>query len=384
MISIMALLLFVICPIMASPFLFLGLKKDKKHKNIYLVIIAIFVALFSYSYRPKPAEDLYRHHIDTMQYEEASVDVLAKEISQKPEQLSTIYKFVISKTGNQDLLQFFTSATSFFILFYLLSEYTEKNKDVKGWRLLGIWIFVLSGFHFIVITSGIFYTLALELFSLGVYLDYEKKKKFLRWVFYVMPMFIHTCAVLPFIILVLYKILGSKINIKNVLILSGLIMSIGLLLMVIAPNIDLPIINELSNLYKWYFNNEEVWAEMHAVPILIMYMSRLLPVVFGRLLSTRKESISDFAIFMTVAVVVLYFQTTFSIRYIHIAVLCGIPLLFKAVQHKKYGQIYAASLYMLSFPHVIYQLHQLFYSLAKFEGMERALVMNLFTTLGGG
>jgi uncharacterized membrane protein YGL010W len=265
----------------------------------------------------------------------------------------------------------------------LLSEYTEKNKDVKGWRLLGIWIFVLSGFHFIVITSGIFYTLALEIFSLGIYLNYEKKRKFLGWVFYVMPMFIHTCAVLPFIILVLYKILGSKINIKNVLILSGLIMSIGLLLMVIAPNIDLPIINELSNLYKWYFNNEEVWAEMHAVPILIMYMSRLLPIVFGRLLSTKKEPISDFAIFTTVAVVVLYFQTTFSIRYIHIAVLCGLPLLFDATKDKKYGGLFGLSLYAFAAPHIIYQIRQ-FTGLGYFEDIKRVFVTNLVTMLSEG
>ena len=383
MMSIIALLLFVICPIMVLPFLFLGLKKDKKHKNVYLIIIAIFVALFSYNYRPKSEEDLYRHHIDTMQYEDASVEVLAKDISQKPEQLSTVYKFIISKTGNQDLLQFFTSAMSFFILFYLLNEYTEKNKDVKGWKLFGIWIFVLAGFHFIVITSGIFYTLALEVFSLGVYLDYEKKRKVWGWTFYIMPMFIHTCAFLPFILILLFKILGSKNNIKNILILVGLIMSIGFLLMVIAPNIDLPIVKELSNLYKWYFNNEEVWADMHSIPILIMYMSRLLPVIFGRLLSNKRESIGDFAIFMTIAIVVLYFQTTFSIRYIHIAVLCGLPLIFEAAKNKKHGGIYCVSLYALAVPHIIYQVNQIF-RLGKFENAEKIFVTNLITMLGGG
>ena len=383
MMSIIALLLFVICPIMVLPFLFLGLKKDKKHKNVYLIIIAIFVALFSYNYRPKSEEDLYRHHIDTMQYEDASVEVLAKDISQKPEQLSTVYKFIISKTGNQDLLQFFTSAISFFILFYLLNEYTEKNKDVKGWRLFGIWIFVLSGFHFIVITSGIFYTLALEIFSLGVYLNYEKKRKVWGWIFYIMPMFIHTCAFLPFILILLFKLLGSKNNIKNILILVGLIMSIGFLLVVIAPNIDLPIVKELSNLYKWYFNNEEAWADMHPIPILIMYMSRLVPVCVSYKMAHSKNGISDFSFFMTVAIVVLYFQTTFSIRYIHIAVLCGLPLLFAAARDKKYGRLFSLSLYVFAAPHIIYQIRQ-FVGLGYFEDVKRIFVTNLVTMLSEG
>lgn len=380
--SIIAIIALIVCPALSLPFVFAGLKKDKKHKKVYLFIIAIILALFSYCYKPTASEDLYAHHVDTMQYKNMSMNKLTEEVSKKPEQLSVIYKYVISKTGNPDLLQFFAAFVCYAILLYLLNEYSERSNGISALKKVAIWVFVISGFHYLVITSGIFYTLALEIFSLGVYIDYEKKRKILGIMCYVIPVFIHTCAALPLAIILLYKMLGSKVSFRNVAILSVLLMSIGLLMTVVLPSFNNPLTNELSSLYTSYFGNEEKWANLHDVFTLTVYLSRLIPILIGFCLTRQKNDVSGFSIFMTILVVLLFFQTSFSIRYIHVAVLCGLPIMFEAIKDKKYGGIYAASLYMLAIPQIAYQIRQIA-GAGKIVGIQKAMITNLIMTLGG-
>ena len=96
-----------------------------------------------------------------------------------------------------------------------------------------------------------------------------------------------------------------------------------------------------------------------------------------------KNRISDFSIFIGIAVIVLYFQTSFSIRYIHVAVLCGMPILFEAANNKRHGKLFCLSLFAFAVPHFIYQIRQ-FTGLGYFESMERIFVTNLVTMLSGG
>ncbi len=380
---ILAIIMFIGCPLASLPFVYAGIKKDKKHTNLYLLIIAAFLALFSYIYRPNYSEDLYRHHEYTMEYQYMDMDGLMNELVNEPEQLSIIYKYLISKTGNYDLLQFFTSTICFFIIFYLLNQYTKKNKDCGIWKQIAVWLFVISGFHFIVITSGIFYTLALEIFSLGVYMDYERGRKKTSLLLYIIPSFIHTCAVLPTILLILYKLLKSKITLKNVMMMVVLIVSIEYLLTMISSSIKLPIISELSNLHDAYFNNEEQLARLHTPLVLGVYLSRLIPIVAFYKIANIKKGIGGFSIFMAAAVIALYFQTSFSIRYIHIVILCGIPILFKTINNKKYGQVFCILLYGLALLHFAFQVYQLS-GLGYFDFGERAFTTNLIMSFMKG
>lgn len=380
---VFTLIAFVVCPLISFPFVIIGLRQNKKHRNIYLAIIAVFCALFSYSYQPTSVEDLYRHHIDTAQYENMSMEKFSDVVSSNSEQISIVYKYLISKTGNLNLLQFFTSAVSFFILLYLLTEYSSVEKEVRGWKLVGIWFFVLSGFHFLVITSGIFYTLALELFSLGVYMDYKKNRKLFAWILYIAPILIHTCCFLPFLVMILYKILGSRNNLRNMLLLAIAVLSIGFLMNIASSYLNIPLFSELSSLYKAYFGNEEYWSDLHSVPVLLLYLSRMLPVFGGRVISHSRDAISDFAIFMAVGVLILYLQTTFSIRYIHIVVLCGLSLIFEGAKDKKNGDAFCIMLYALGIPHIAYQLKQ-FSGFGEIKDMQRIFVTNLLTMLSGG
>ncbi len=358
--SIFAILSFIVCPILSLPFIALGIKKDKKYRMAYLSIVAVFLALFSYHYQPTTSDDLYRHQADVASYENQSVDSLMKDLSTQPEQLSLIYKYTISKTGNEGLLQFFIAIMCYIILLYLLNKQTEKHGDLAMWKKIGVWLFVLSGFHFLVITSGMFYTLALEIFSLAVYLDYERKKKVVSWICYLVPVLIHTCAALPLLAILLYKLLGSKINLKNGLILSAAVLSIGFIMTAVAPNIDIPVVKELSKLYVAYFNNEEQWSDLHSPLVLTLYLLRLVPVIVGCFLVKKcNDKTTGFSLFMTLLIILLFFQTTFSIRYIHIAVLCGLSITFQAVEHKKLGKLYSLGLYAIALSHFAYQFRQL-------------------------
>lgn len=379
---ILALVVFIACPILSIPFIVVGLKNNSKHRNLFLFLIASLFALFSYCYNPTASDDLYRHHEEVRQYENTDLGTLLEKMADSPEQISIAYKFIIGKTGNENLLQYFVALLCYFILLYLLDVNSKENEDVSILKKIGVWFFVLSGFHYLVITSGMFYTLALEIFSLGIFFDYKFKKKKLGTLLCILPVFIHTCAVLPLVVLVIFKMLGSKMTTKSIIGISVFVFSIGFLMTVVAPNINNPITNELAKLYSSYFNNEEHWSRLHKTTTLILYLSRLVPVVFGFIITKKRDPISDFSVAITVLVLVLFVQTSFSIRYIHIATLCGIPLFFHCTKDKKYGQMYTGVLYLLAIPQIYYQLRQISYS-GSIENIEIVLIRNIIGTLSG-
>ncbi|MBR0480615.1 EpsG family protein [Candidatus Saccharibacteria bacterium] len=378
--TIITLLTFLLCPLLALPLVLICSKKDIKHQKFYLLLISLFVALFAYGYHPSSTEDLYRHQENLSKYQNYTFDDSIKTMQTKPEQLTLLYEILISKLNNPGLLQFFTTKICYFLIFYLLSEYSKRYPGISKAKTIGVWLFVLSGFHFFVIVSNIFYTLALEVFSLGVYVDYEKKKK-ISWLLYIISPLIHTSAILPLILIIFYKIFKSKISAKSVLVLTIAILLISTILPILSNLFSLPIINEVNSLYRSYFYNEDHWARLHSVSILILYLSRLAPVILSMHDNRRAVAgIGGFATFTLIAVILLFFQTSFSIRYIHIVVLCGIPTLFEALSSTRQSSVVCLSLYLFAIPHVIYQIRTFTY-LNNFDNPLEIVTRDILTIL---
>ena len=101
----------------------LNIKKDNK-KNIYLVIafdIALALAILSYMWIPSEEYDLYRYYswMDNMQNLKGS-KLINYLYTSRGEPLTMTYFYIISKTNNYSLLQFFPTLIVYFIIFYII------------------------------------------------------------------------------------------------------------------------------------------------------------------------------------------------------------------------------------------------------------------------
>ena len=210
----------------------LNIKKDNK-KNIYLVIafdIALALAILSYMWIPSEEYDLYRYYswMDNMQNLKGS-KLINYLYTSRGEPLTMTYFYIISKTNNYSLLQFFPTLIVYFIIFYMIIDYVTEKKYNRTMILIMCLLFV-SLYKFILLPSGIRSTFGLTLFSLGLYLEYIKRNK--KWyikLLYILSLTIHNGTIILLLIRILLSFI-HKLDIKKVIGLCAIYLIIIILL----------------------------------------------------------------------------------------------------------------------------------------------------------
>ncbi|HPF83774.1 MAG TPA: EpsG family protein [Bacilli bacterium] len=322
--------LFLICPLIAVIVAAIGLIIGKeKHHKIYFLIIAFALAIIAYYFNPSSSDDLFRHHNDVITISNMSQTRIFGYLIGSSEQLSFILKYLVGLTGNVDLLQFIITFISYIIMFYLIDD-SSKKYNVSKITFIFITIFTAISFNYLTICSNLFNTLGLLVFSLGLYLEYNKEnKKVLAYILYVISALIHFSLLFAIFILLLFKLLGEKTNIKAIYLLLVIFLFIGPIIEFMYRNIDLGIVKEIQTFYNNYFINQNEFEYLHTTNVLVVYLSKLLPyTIIYLFFKQEKTKLSDFAFLMTIAIVGLFPSSTFSIRFIPIVQLTGLPMLF--------------------------------------------------------
>lgn len=357
--SVLAIAIFIVCPVLALPFVFVGLKKDKRHRVVYLGIIALFIALFSYNITPSVKDDLYRHQTDAMEYSKWDWGDVMSVMPKTTEQAALIYKYLIGKTGDVRLLQFFATFLSYFIIFYLIDYYVRKSAKMDQLSKTMIALLVATSFSFITVSGNIFCNLALVLFSFGFFIKYEKKRNVLGIVLCVSAILIHSSTLFALALYALFWVTGKKCTLRNIIVMIASVMAVGVAVSLLSDNINIPLFREISNLYDAYFYNEQEWGGLHTSYVMIISILKIVPVLFACLLSHERNTIDNWALYICIAIIAMLPQTSFSIRYIPIAVLSGIPALVGLLEKKEYKKIAVVCLSVLVIIQISSQIPQI-------------------------
>lgn len=239
-----AILLFLVIPIISIPILIFGLIFDSKNQKIYALMLSISVGLLVYQLLPDTSLDLYRYYQIMDVYKEYSIVEFLEQFLQGSEPLAKFYIYLISKTGRFNLLPMITSIISYNIIFYIFFDYIKDKKISVLERLLLI-LFILSTF-IVVYLIGIRFVLARLVFFLALYLDLYKRKKALPIFLYFISLLLHSGIIICIICRLFLLFTRGCLRIKEIILIFFLAFSSSFVLSFFGILSNIPILSTLS------------------------------------------------------------------------------------------------------------------------------------------
>lgn len=248
-------------------------EKSSNKKNIAIAFtISIILAILAIFFYPDSEYDLnsYYSWMDNMLT--FNTNDLINYIFYRFEFVIMTYLLLIAKTGLYNMLQFFPTLIFYFIMIYTILDYSSR-KRISTFNKIIVIILFLSLFKYVFVVACFRYVLAYSLFFFGLYLEFIKgcrdKKSYM---FYVIPIFIHTSSIL----LLLFRLLCL---IKNKYIKYGIVLFTSLIVLYPQPLIyilrffsDIQIIKFISDRINMYLINE-------SIPMYFQYLFRIIQTV---------------------------------------------------------------------------------------------------------
>lgn len=203
---------------------FISSAKDIKKTKRILVIYVILLGIMAYFYVPSETSDLSRHFYSLKFYSEMPLNDFISFILKKSSPLSIIYLRIIGKLGNEHLLPCITSTIHYSILFKMYMDFIKKYEIKSKYMALGFIILMISG-KFLGLISGIRNGLAFIFAEYAIYIDFFKNEKISKTAYlYIIAALIHTAAIIPFILRIIYYMFEKNKNllakVKDIIIIS--------------------------------------------------------------------------------------------------------------------------------------------------------------------
>ncbi len=252
-----SIIFFIISPIISLPIIILGIIFDKKNKIGHLILLAIDIAILSYYFEPGKEYDLYKYFIIMNEYSKIDFMTFAKNILTITEPAIRMIFFLVSKTQNYYLLSAICTFFVYFIVFYMINDYSKKI-NLKGIYTFLIVIFFISCMNYINFASGLRNGVAIAVFAFAIYLEYVKnKKKIVYKLLYIIPCLLHKSLFIAILIRIFMNFDSKKMKkIYSILMIIIFLSSTSILFFAnILSNI--PIFSTLYEKAIYYIGEEE-------------------------------------------------------------------------------------------------------------------------------
>lgn len=201
--------LFLIYPILTIPLIVIGSIRDKKHRIIYMIMLALDIALMSLQLDPsKYGLDLnvYFSTMDIMK--QMRIETFLQIYITQKEFLTNLLFYIYANIGNYNLWIFTVTFLCYGILFYIIADYA-KIKNISSREYIIIMLICILFYNNLFAITGIRNSVAMMIFLLAIYLEYFKEKKNILWrILYIIPCFIHMSMIIGIILrlgMIFYK-----------------------------------------------------------------------------------------------------------------------------------------------------------------------------------
>lgn len=282
---ILAIILFLILPIMSIPVLLIAFIKDSKYRKIYGFLLAISLAIISFKIDVKEiALDLKVYYGQMTMLKFINFSEMFEILISQKEPITNLMFFFIAKIGIYPIWQFITTFINYFIIFFILSDYA-KTKNIGNKTFTIVLIFAIVFMNNIFLFTGIRNTFALMIYLCILYNEYIKQKKGIIYkILYIVPVLIHMSMIIGIII----RILMSAKKHKNLIV-------IGLIIYAVSPNLivqissligELPVFSDLvAKLQVYLFDARVINFNSLLHMVLLIYFI----VVYYALVKKRKQ-----------------------------------------------------------------------------------------------
>ena len=374
------ILLFIIAPLLGIPiYIFLYANSGNKKQNIlYSLLIGLSLGIISYYFVPKIGYDLVRHQ--NVVYRLTNIDFKSFLIFTKNYDLEFIpllYSYVISFMNNVDLLQFFIVSIGYSIILYILNDYKIQQNLNKLFFCI-ISFFIVIGFQHLYFISGLYFYIAIIIFSLIIYLDYIKNKNNkLCIILYIFTIFIHNAMFLPLVLIIIHKFLKNKFNFKTIFIILLIFFCSFLLINYFNQIFNNNITNSLMKMYGNYVENESQFKVYYSGVLYFLEIFKLGIIVLSIILLNKNKKINGFILTLSSMTLLMMTRSSVAIRYIMLVQLIGIiPIIDIFKSNKKEIKIIILILLILGSILYIVYYHSIF-KLQNFGNLEYKFFDNI-------
>ncbi|MCI9585764.1 MAG: hypothetical protein HFH45_03935 [Bacilli bacterium] len=238
-----------------------------------------------------------------------------------------LYSYIIATIQNIDLLQFFVVTTGYSILLYLLYDY-RKITNISFIPFLGIVLFTIFGFHALYFISGLYFYIAIIIFTLAFYYNYIKKgNTIIVYILYFISLFIHNAMFFPIAILIIYKIFKNQFNAKSILVCIFIFGLAGYILNFISSTIDIHILNSLTDTYNAYIKSDDQMHKYYSGNALYIEITKLIITILCILIQKERKKTSEingFILLLSISTLIMIPQSIVMVRFIMLIQFIGI------------------------------------------------------------
>lgn len=344
--------------------LYIVLINPKGNMIIKSLVFGLLFGIIAYNFIPHKDYDLMRHHLFIIDFiKNDNFNYLITKIHlHQYELIPTIYSYLIAKLNNINLSQFFIVTLGYSTMYYLVSDYAKKM-NLNKWYFIPILLFTIFGFYVLYFISGLYFYIAVILFSLAVYLDYQKDtNKIIVYLLYFLTLFIHDSLLFPMAILILYKLFKNRINVISIIIISFVIYFSYDILSFLVLN-KLTFLEPIVRMYNAYMLNQDYMRRLYSNHIFFIEISKIITVLIFSLISSIKgikNKVNYLLILLSLSTIFMITKSIVMIRFAMIIQLIGIvPMIdyFKSSNNKKYKIIFYLILVTLSIYYLIYFIY---------------------------
>ena len=258
----------ILSPFLSIIIIFLELikswnKEIKTNLKRYIFPLAFFFGTVGYTLRYINENDLTRYFEKISNISRTLIETLAND-DQRLYINDILFHFI--KIANNDyLLPFIVGFTCYLIVFYVLFDLiSNSSRTFKGYEIISLMVFCIGMVPTFSIITNVRCVLAYVIMSFAIYLHcYKKKLNIVTVICYVVPLGLHSSAIIVLILRILSMLL-KKIS-KIAIIFSLFLPSIVDILHLYVNRIGFGIIGEMiknaiNKAYYYLYWNEGGWA----------------------------------------------------------------------------------------------------------------------------
>ncbi len=328
--------LFFFFPIISIPCLiiFFLFEKNIKRKKYYAILIAIIISIVMYYFVPDISKDLYRYYIIMRRFANMPFNVFLAYITNSTEPLSNLYFYMISKTGNNNLIMIITTLISYGLIYAVLFNHQEKTK-LSNFDFNIVFIFMLSVFYLVDDITGIRFCLARLILFWTLYQDlFKGKKNMTILLLYPISILIHTSCIIFVFARILMFLSKNKFNIKIFFLLLMLILSPQIIISMSSYLSNISFLSSLSIKANEYLHLNAGFYPMFILQVIIAIL------LYITLIYSKEKGLSN-KVYINYILIILSFgllmitKTSISTRFIRAGIIFSLPVIMDYIKSLK-------------------------------------------------
>lgn len=338
-------------------------------KTIVLIMLPFLVGLviYGYNFQPIEADDLFRYYFEMNRYMTQNFNEFYSNSTWSSTIISSAIMFLISKTGDINLLGGLTIVLYFLTFLIVVLILGKGKKSSRG--IFFIFLFFISNLYIYEFISITRFSMGIFFITLVIYLDFFKlENKYIVLLLYFVSFFIHTSLIAFLGIRLIFMIKNNVVKYSFLIMTPFIIKGLSSLLTLT----QIPFLVDLAIKIAATSTTSALFTSWIRIVIYLMIILLILVVIIGYTRVTKTQKIKNnnisykyinYCRFLLALIVFLlttpfWMQLAFH-RFIQVIIVLSLPIFYNYFFHTRRSAlkyVLFSITIAISISNIIYQL----------------------------